>query len=169
LARPRKYGRRELKRAIDEYFAGISIDVPVTDLKGEPIINKLGEELKRTRYLVPPTVNGLCLKLGIERSTFQNYGDKKLHPELYDIVADARMRFELYLEEELITRTKGSVNGLIFNLKNNYGWKDSREVEIGKETLQHIDKPMSLSEKLAAVREAAEAAFGEENEQDEKE
>lgn len=85
------------------------------------------------QYVVPPSIAGLCLQLGIDRSTWQNYADPALHPELADVAAEARARIEAYLEQELLTREKG-LQGIIFNLQNNYGWRQKQEVELGEKT-----------------------------------
>ena len=44
----------------------------------------------------------------------------------------ARGRMREYLEPQLLTRK--DVKGIIFDLQNNYGYTDRREVEIGSET-----------------------------------
>lgn len=145
--RPKKYTKKSLEAAVKGYFAGIS-----KGGDGSP----WAAEYKR-----PPTVSGLCLYLGIDRSTWQNYADPKLHPELREITAYARMRMETYLEEQLLIREK-NVQGLIFNLQNNYGWREKREVELGGETRRAVAdgtqaRTMSIAEKVALLAEQREA------------
>lgn len=145
--RPKKYTKKSLQTAVDGYFASISRN-------GDG--NAWTAEYKR-----PPTVSGLCLYLGIDRSTWQNYADRKLHPEFAEITAYARMRMEAYLEEQLLTREK-NVQGLIFNLQNNYGWREKREVELGQETRRSVAESaqagnMSIAEKMALLAEQREA------------
>lgn len=144
VGRPKKYTKKGLETAVEGYFASIS-----------------GGEAWEAEYKRPPTVSGLCLYLGIDRSTWQNYADPKLHPELQEITAYAKMRMEAYLEEQLLTREK-NVQGLIFNLQNNYGWREKREVELGGETRQAVAdsaqaRPMSIAEKVALLSEQREA------------
>jgi hypothetical protein len=72
----------------------------------------------------PPTVTGLALALGFEgRQGLLYYETDK--PEFLVTVKRAKGRIEQYIEEQLYRGS--SVTGLIFNLKNNFGWKDSQE------------------------------------------
>lgn len=159
--RPKKYTKTGLQKAVDGYFASISRTVRVRDEDGVPVCNDAGEDIRVTEYVRPPSVGGLCLFLGIDRSTWQNYCDRKLHPELAEITAQARVRMEAYLEEQLLTREK-NVQGLIFNLQNNYGWREKREVELGGETRQAVAesaqvRSMSIADKIALLEEQREA------------
>jgi hypothetical protein len=72
----------------------------------------------------PLTITGLCLHLKITRQTLLNYGELD---EYKQAVGLAKLRVEAYLEECLFGN---SVTGIIFNLKNNFGWKDKHETEI---------------------------------------
>ena len=162
--RPKKYTKKTLEAAVEGYFASISRKVQAVDGSRRPLYNDAGEPIRVTEYVRPPTVSGLCLYLGIDRSTWQNYADRKLHPELAGIAAAAKMRMEAYLEEELLTREK-NVQGLIFNLQNNYGWREKREVELGGETRQAVAdsakaQSMSIAEKMALLEEQREALAG---------
>ena len=159
--RPKKYTRKGLEKAVEGYFASISRKVRVLDEDGEAVYNDIGESIWVTEYIRPPTVSGLCLYLGIDRSTWQNYADRRLHPELQEITAYAKMRMETYLEEQLLTREK-NVQGLVFNLQNNYGWREKREVELGGETREAVSagvqaQSMSIAEKMALLTEQREA------------
>ena len=58
---------------------------------------------------------------------------------------------EAYLEQELLTREK-SVQGLIFNLQNNFGWKQKQEVELGRDTRESMKHAATYHEKLAMLR-----------------
>ena len=143
--RPKKYTKKGLEKAVEGYFDSIS----------------RGGNAWSAEYTRPPTVSGLCLYLGIDRSTWQNYADRELHPEFQKITAYARMRMEAYLEEQLLTREK-NVQGLIFNLQNNYGWREKREVELGGETRRTVAgsaqaRPMSIAEKMAFLEQQREA------------
>ena len=123
----------------------------ITDNSGGIIRNDDDEEIKVVQFVVPPSVTGMCLYLGIDRSTWQNYADAALHPELAGICQGARTRIEAYLEQELLTREKG-VQGIIFNLQNNYGWKQKQEVELGKDTRESMKHAATYHEKLALLR-----------------
>ena len=159
--RPKKYTKKRLEAAVEGYFASISRTVQARDEAKQPLYNDGGEPIRVVEYIKPPTVGGLCLYLGIDRSTWQNYADRKLHPELAEVTAYAKMRMEAYLEEQLLTRER-NVQGLIFNLQNNYGWREKREVELGGETRQAVAgsakaQSMSIAEKMALLEEQREA------------
>lgn len=69
-----------------------------------------------------PTVTGLCLALDLpDRQSLLYYQHEK--PEFLDTIKRAKMRIAEYIEEGLYRPTQ--VTGLIFNLKNNFGWKDA--------------------------------------------
>ena len=46
--------------------------------------------------------------------------------------------FENYLEEILLSQ--GKPTGVIFNLKNNFGWVDKQEIEVGQKVVTRIKK-----------------------------
>lgn len=94
--RPKKYSKKALRDAIEKYFGSISRTVAARDDKGREIYNDDGEKITRTEYITPPGISALCLYLGIDRSTWQNYCDARQHPELSDITAQARARMEAY-------------------------------------------------------------------------
>jgi hypothetical protein len=73
-----------------------------------------------------PTVTGLALALGFDsRNGLLYYQDEK--PAFLSTIKKAKARVEAAFEKELIHRN-GSVTGLIFNLKNNFAWKDAQEL-----------------------------------------
>lgn len=156
MGRPKKYTDKTFEEAVEQYFKSISGMRQARNGLGQPILNDEGEPIMVRVYAVPPTISGLCLFLGIDRSTWQNYGDTENEPKKAKAVMAARAKIEAYLEEQLLTREK-SVQGIIFNLQNNYGWKNKTEVEIGAETRKSAIEHMSLSEKMTQIREAAKS------------
>ncbi len=92
---------KQLEKAINDYFA------------------KCDEKEK------PYTMSGLALSLGIDRRTLINYGNKDL---FFSLIKNAKLKIEQQLEESLYRL--GNNSGVIFNLKNNYGWVDKQEQEI---------------------------------------
>jgi hypothetical protein len=73
-----------------------------------------------------PTITGLALALDFDsRAGLLYYQDEK--PEFLATIKRAKGRVEEAMERELINRN-GSVTGLIFNLKNNFAWKDAQEL-----------------------------------------
>ena len=73
----------------------------------------------------PYTVSGLAYALGTNRQTLINYEEKQ---EFFDTIKSAKAKIELFNEEMLYSKDV-STTGVIFNLKNNYGWKDKQEIE----------------------------------------
>lgn len=122
LGRPRKYKTEAaLRKAAERYLSSISKTVATGEM------NEDGEELFVTQYIRPPTVSGLCKALCIDRSTWNNYCDPEEHPEFKDVTQAIRGELEVYLEEQLLTRDK--VQGIIFNLQNNYEWRQKDDVQ----------------------------------------
>lgn len=111
--RPPKYTKvEEIQERIDQYF----------------------EECKLNNK--PYTITGLGLALDMSRQDLINYSKKD---EFFDTIKKAKMRVENYLEERLINDT--STTGIIFNLKNNYGWKDKQEnVNVGVSYEEYIKR-----------------------------
>lgn len=99
--RPLKYETvEELDEAINKYFAEC-------DMLKEPY-----------------TITGLALALDVDRRTLTNYSNKE---EFFPTIKRAKLKVENYLEKRLIKDT--STTGIIFNLKNNFNWKDKQEIE----------------------------------------
>lgn len=72
----------------------------------------------------PPTITGLAYALDMTRQSLCNYESRD---EFFDTIKKAKQRVEMFLEESL---HNNSVAGTIFNLKNNFGWKDKSEQHI---------------------------------------
>ena len=71
----------------------------------------------------PFTMAGLAYHLGLSRQGLCDYS----HRDDYGaVVVKARQRVEIFLEERLLL---ANATGPIFNLKNNFGWKDKTERE----------------------------------------
>lgn len=70
-----------------------------------------------------PNVTGLALALDMDRSGLINYEDKD---EYFYTVKRAKSRIESYTVQRLFMNNP---TGSIFNLKNNFGWRDKTEVE----------------------------------------
>lgn len=72
----------------------------------------------------PYTITGLCIALDICRDTLSEYMKNE---EFSDTIKKAKLKVENYLEKHLITDS--STTGIIFNLKNNFGWSDKQQIE----------------------------------------
>jgi len=130
VGRPLKYKTAdELQLAVDNYF---EVDAMVMIGDAE---------------MYAPTMAGLALSLDVDRKTIVNYSNKE---EFFPTIKRARLKVEAYLEQRLYGN---SVTGVIFNLKNNFDWKDKQEVET-KDTTNDVSdeelnaKIVELMEKL---------------------
>ena len=112
-------------------------------MSGRPLLFKTEKELqdKITEYLIDycgldeygnfsktgfknvPTVTGLALYLGTSRETLMNYEKKEAY---FDTIKKAK-EMVLSFNESALYSKKINVVGVIFNLKNNWGWKDRIE------------------------------------------
>ena len=142
MGAPKKYTARTLKKAVEEYFKSITREVVMTENKptGEKdkmghmiyeaveIVNSLGKKMVITEYLVPPTVGGLSDYLGIHRDTWNDYCNREKHPEFSDTTTYAQGRIHAYLERESLTRQGKDLKGVLFNLENNFGYKERHEI-----------------------------------------
>ena len=173
MARPKKYTKKTLAEAVERYFASITRIVAVTEMvdtgmrddKGHKVYeraavkNSLGEEAKVEEYIVPPTVGALCEYLQIHRSTWADYCDHNLHPEFSDTTTRARGRLRAYLEQQLLIRK--DVKGIIFDLQNNHGYSEKRELELGEKATKAISTgSIPLSEKKQMLEEIAREFAG---------
>lgn len=140
----KKYTAASLQKAVDRYFRSISREKTVTEdvatgrkdsmgheiYEQQPVVNGLGEKLKITEYLIPPTVGSLSAFLGVHRSTWNAWCDSTMYPEFQDVTQDAMGRIHAYLEQESLTRPGKDLKGVIFNLENNYGYKEQKSLEL---------------------------------------
>ena len=100
--RPKKYSKaEELQKVIDNYFKEC-------DKKEKPY-----------------TMSGLACALNIDRKTLINYSKEE---EFFHTIKKAKQKVEQQLEENALIG-KGNSTFTIFNLKNNFEWKDNVEVK----------------------------------------
>jgi len=100
--RPLKFKSvEELSTKIDAYFS-------FCDEKGKPY-----------------TVSGLAVYLDCGIKTLKNYENDD---EFLPTIKKAKDKIQNFAEEKLFDRTTNAT-GVIFNLKNNWGWKDKTEQE----------------------------------------
>lgn len=85
----------------------------------------------------PYTMSGLAYSMGIDRTTLINYGNDKNNIKYSTLVKEAKQKIERQLEANAL---KGKSNAVftIFNLKNNYGWRDQQEVKMTNE-IENLD------------------------------
>lgn len=117
--RPLKFkSETQLQEKIDAYFA--SCFIPVIQ-NGEPVIDMDGKPLMEQAK--PFTMAGLAAFLDCDRKTLLNYSHKEKY---FPTIKKARQKIEAYVEEQLFSPKIAA--GVIFNLKNNFDWKDKQEV-----------------------------------------
>lgn len=172
----RKYKAAAFRRGCEDYFASISYRLPlmrnepVANDDGTPVLDSHGHAVYKrvqvttadgnnaweTLWTEPPSIQGLCLFLGIDTSTFARYA--KPDPEdpdsekLATAAKLAKARVEAYLISKL--EDKGAANGTKFNLTHNFGWAEKREIELGEGAQKAVASAgMTMEEKLALLRE----------------
>jgi hypothetical protein len=102
VARPKLYTSVEdMQKIIDEYFI-------ICDEKEKPY-----------------TMSGLAYALDMDRKSLLNYSKDE---QFFPTIKKAREKVEQQLEENALMG-KANATFTIFNLKNNYGWRDQVEVK----------------------------------------
>ena len=103
--------KKVLERRIAKYWSHCGI-TEMAFIKGKKVKNI-------------PTINGLALWLGTNRQTLSNYEKRE---EFFYTIKRAKQVIEAFNELMLVS---GEVNPkiIIFNLKNNFGWKDKVETK----------------------------------------
>lgn len=102
----------------------------ISEAKLQAKIDKYFEKKKKGII----SMTGLALHLGVTRKTLANYSKTDRVGHLLEM---AKLRCENLLEERMIQGVPPT--GMIFTLKNNYGWVDKTEVD------QNIKGTVSLS------------------------
>ena len=135
--RPREYTDPDaLARGCEKYFASISqVEEIANPVTGEPELSSLGRPIERVVWLMQPSMGGLARSLGITDRTLRSYGNDEL---MAPVVEWAKGVCRDYLVEQVTTREKGSLNGLIFVLENNYGMRERVEVEARNKTIEEL-------------------------------
>lgn len=120
-----------LQKAIDEYFYLCDFPKIIKVKRVQSVKTKKGtseqrivEELHQPEPTIP-TIGGLSIHLGIEKEVMKNYTSYIAIPEFIRPIKTAFDKIEKAWEESLL---KKNATGAIFNLKNNWGWKDQSEV-----------------------------------------
>lgn len=167
----KRYKPQELAEAVDKYFNSIRVVRPLIlaeiDYQEQPDgsfsveLDAFGHPKKKfvrpvaadgtpateELWIKKPSMAGLCLFLGIHRSTWAEYGKKKAYA---DTVERARGRVEDYLAGKVLE--KSSAAGAKFSLQHNCGWKERQEISLDRQTREAI-KPQSAQRKLELLAE----------------
>lgn len=149
VGRPKKYkSARALERGIERYFDSISYEEPVF-VRGEPmtkwdekqqanvpllddyghkiyeekpLLLKDGTRASRTIWIATPSIEAMCLYLGISTTTWASY---EKNEEFLGATSRARGRILAYLQERLDSG-KGT-NGAKFRLSCMHGWSEGEK------------------------------------------
>jgi hypothetical protein len=127
VGRPLKFPTPEiLNKKIREYF--VSCWSQKLDMFGNPIFKKDANGKKTDQPVLtqhrPYTITGLALALGTSREVLLNYKERD---EYTDSIKKALETCHNFAEEQLYVGKNPA--GVIFNLKNNYKWKDESKIE----------------------------------------
>lgn len=119
MARPPKYKTvEELQAVVEEYFA--HCDNRIKE------VHKPDGETYGYSNPEPYTMSGLAYYLGMSRQALIDYKNKDA---FLDTIKKARARVEFDVERRMNDKDTFTP-GLIFNAKNNFGWKDKTETEL---------------------------------------
>lgn len=117
MARPKLYSSVEdMEKIIDDYFK-------VCDEKEKPY-----------------TMSGLACALNMDRKSLLNYSKTE---QFFPTIKKAKEKIEQQLEENALMG-KANSTFTIFNLKNNYGWRDSVEIKQENEINNQITNIANL-------------------------
>jgi len=107
----------------------------------------------------PMTMTGLANVLGMDRRSLVDYAHRD---EFTPVIKRARAKVQQYLEEQLVSGKNAA--GLIFNLKNNFGWTDERRIQqnitggISLSTLfEQANKPKLVQNEVDILPEASQS------------
>lgn len=142
--RPLKFkSAKELQKKIDDYFESCYDEHWIMDGEGKwiPIMDRHGNIQKI--QVKPFTISGLAVHLETNRQTLVNYEN---NAEFFDTIKKAKARIENYTEEQLYNTTAKNMVGIIFNLKNNYGWQDKQEVEMEADLTLKVSLPKGFGD-----------------------
>lgn len=107
----------ELDQKIDEYFDWC-------DNRIQTVYSKKSDGVIEVNNPAPYTMSGLASWLGIDRDTLLRYSKKE---DFYGTIKAAREKVHADVETRLM---ENNATGAIFNLKNNFGWRDEKNIDL---------------------------------------
>lgn len=155
VGRPLKFKTpEELQSKIDLYFAECDPHIAERDvIRDHDVLEAPAEKdddgrvikkavwkreqiVAKEQYItvqIPYTITGMAVFLDTNRQTLLNYAEKDDKDRedglsFFDTVKRAKDKIQAYAEKELFRPSQAA--GVIFNLKNNWGWKDQKELEV---------------------------------------
>ena len=113
VGRPLKFKTvEELQKSIDEYFA-------FCDARGKKVWDDEKQKEFMESWPAPYTMHGLARALGLSRQALMEYSHRE---QFGDTIKEARDKVAEDVETRLMDGKAQA--GAIFNLKNNFGWRD---------------------------------------------
>lgn len=144
MAKKKAWTAKELREAAAEYFRSITRPRLLTEQEGkgeeQPVRNALSQTVEVTDFLLPPTENDLCLRLGLPWEQWQRYSQPD--SPLYPVTQQVRERIMAWCLRELLTRPGKDLKGIELFLERLGPAAPALERE----------EVMSLEDKLAAIR-----------------
>jgi hypothetical protein len=136
MSLPKFTSPEDLQKKIDIYFESCYED-------------KYDDELGKTVKvnIRPITITGLAVALDTSRQTLLNYNDKD---EYFDTIKKAKQKIENFAEEKLFGN---NVAGVIFNMKNNWSWKDTQEIKSQNENINADISSLTVEEQKTRITE----------------
>ena len=115
LRKARKWkDAKEFERVVNQYFE--SCYQTRTDLAGNQYeVN-----------IIPLTVRGLAHYLGVHHDTLCDW--ERTRPDISSTIKEAKDICHQFLEDALLDKNRPTI-GVLFALKNNWGWTDKQEIE----------------------------------------
>lgn len=89
---------------------------------------------------IPYLITGLALALDTSRETLINYEKKEKY---FDTIRRAKLKIHHYVE--CLSVTTRNPNGSIFNLKNNFGWVDRKEIQADVNVKGELDVKLNAA------------------------
>lgn len=151
MGRPLKFKNvKQLEKQIESYFTDCFEKTLIKKAKKKTKKKKAIKAVYEMRQMRPFTITGLAVALDTSRQTLVNYEGNE---DFFDTIKKAKDIIENWTEEQLYRSTQ--VTGVIFNLKNNYGWKDVQEIE---STTKNVNFNINLDAKTSKqIKELTQA------------
>ena len=121
----------EMQKKIDEYF-------DFCDNRIQQVYSAKSDGVIEIVNPAPYTMSGLALSLDMDRKSLLNYSKKE---QFFPTIKRAKQKVHSDVETRLMEK---NAVGAIFNLKNNFGWKDKTEMELSGSLTDMTDEQLAL-------------------------